>query len=428
MPHPSFEKATRHITAEAIRQTLMEMVDIPSPTGGEGNVARYLVGRLNRVGFQAYLQDVTPGRPNAVGVRPGSGDGINLLFTGHMDTSYNGDEEYLTGEGFKAKAVYRDGWIWGLGASNMKSGLASSLVALEAIAEENITLRGDLLFGGVVGETEKTLVEEFQNESFSGYGIGSKHLVTHGVTADFAILTEPTGLKVCNANMGCVWAKITAYGTVSHAARSYRPEVVNAVQEIHRVQSAIQQWAPDYQARHEFMGENPNVTIACVRGGWPWRLSRNPVEASLYLDVRTVPGQTADQVKRELRSVLKKVAAESGRPEAQVLFYVTDPPTVIDPQLPVVQALKRAHRDILGAESPLIMRRPGADSTHFTRYDVPCAVYGPGGINHPEIGQGISMDAAGEHASVDNLAKAARVYLATALDLCSKSAQEVGLK
>ena len=90
---------------------------------------------------------VDAGRPNAVGHLRGRGDGLNLLFTGHMDTSYSGDEEHLAGEGFKPKAVFRDGWIFGLGANNMKSGLAAALIAIEAIAKAGIELAGDISFG-----------------------------------------------------------------------------------------------------------------------------------------------------------------------------------------------------------------------------------------------------------------------------------------
>ena len=145
MSHPDYTRVARHVTSEAVRDTLMAMVDIPSPTGREGALAQYIVGRLSKAGFRASLQEVSENRPNAVGVRPGGGSGVNLLFTGHMDTSYDGDEDYLQGDGFKAKAVLRDGWIWGLGANNMKSGLASALVALEAIAREGIELQGDRL-------------------------------------------------------------------------------------------------------------------------------------------------------------------------------------------------------------------------------------------------------------------------------------------
>ena len=85
--------------------------------------------------METDLPLVDEGRPNAVGHRRGRGDGLNLLFTGHMDTSYSGQEEHLVGEGFQPKAVHRDGWVWGLGSNNMKSGLASALIAIEAIVQ-----------------------------------------------------------------------------------------------------------------------------------------------------------------------------------------------------------------------------------------------------------------------------------------------------
>ena len=419
MPHPDFLRAERHIYEDPLRRTLMDMVNIPSPTGGEGEMAAYLEGRLRRAGLRTQLQEVSAGRPNAVGTLPGMGGGVNLLFTGHMDTSYGGDEDYLDGEGFKPRAVYRDGWIWGLGANNMKSGLACALVAVEAIAEEGISLPGDISLAGVVGEIEKAPIEEFQGESFSGYGTGTRHLITHGVTADCAILAESTSLQVSNANMGCIWAKITATGTMAHSAYGKKPGHRNAVEEIHRIQSTVMDWAPGYSERNEFMGERPSVTIAAVKGGLTWRLSRNPFEASLYIDVRTVPGQTADQVKRELRALLKSVAEESGGTEAELSFYVNDPATLIDPGQPVIGAMRAAHEEITGAAAEPIIRLPAADSTHFNRYDIPCAVYGPGGFSHPDAGTW--MHAAGEHISVANMLTAARVYLAAALDICNRT-------
>src|SRR5262245_56117172 len=152
MPHPDFAKAAANVTTEAVRDLLIDLVDIASPTGQEIGVAHYLVARMKKSGLATDLQMVDPGRPNAIGHLRGRGDGLNLLFTGHMDTSYSGDEDYLTGEGFRPKAVHRDGWVWGLGANNMKSGLAAALAAVEAIANAGIALPGDLSFGAVVGE------------------------------------------------------------------------------------------------------------------------------------------------------------------------------------------------------------------------------------------------------------------------------------
>jgi acetylornithine deacetylase len=399
----------------------MELVDIPSTTGQEIGVAQYLVARMRKSGMETDLPLVDEGRPNAVGHLRGRGDGLNLLFTGHMDTSYSGDEEHLVGEGFKPKAIHRDGWIWGLGANNMKSGLASALAGIEAIAKAGIRLAGDVSFGGVVGEIEKTAIEEFQGVAYSGYGVGTRHLVTHGVTADFALLAEPTGMRISIANMGCIWLRITVGGTVAHSALANRPNVVNAIAVMHELQNDIAQWARDYKSAHVYMGEHPNVTIAAIRGGAPWRLSRNPYECSLYLDIRTVPGQTVDGVKRDLRRVLRGFGDRKGIPEPALHLYVTDPPTVLDETLPIIQALGAAQKDVTGDKPPAIIRRPGADAVHLTAYGVPCVAFGPGGRMHPDT-RGASMHAFGEHVLVEDCVAAAKIYLALALDLCSRKA------
>jgi len=56
---------------------------------------------------------------------------------------------------------------------------------------------------------------------------------------------------------------------------------------------------------------------------------------------------------------------------------------------------------------------------HFTRYDVTCVLFGPGGRLHPDT-RGKSMHAFGEHVLIEDVVTAARIYLATALDLCTR--------
>ncbi len=384
-------------------------------------MADYIVHRLRRAGIDAAPQLVEDGRPNAIAHLRGRGDGLNLLFTGHMDTSYSGDEDHLAGEGFRPKGIDRDGWIWGLGASNMKSGLAGLLVAIEAIAKAGIALRGDISFGAVVGEIEKAATEEFQGRDYSGYGIGTKYLVSHGVTADYALLAEPTGMRICTANMGCVWARIAVKGTVAHSALTNKPGTVNAIEEARLLCNDIDAWAKTFQNANVYLDEHANVTIACIRGGAPWRLSRNAYECMLYLDIRTVPGQTADDVKRELRLVLRRFAERRGSDEPALDFIVTDPPIVIDQDLPVVAALGEAQRAVTGQQSAAFLRRPGADAVHLTRYDVPCVQFGPGGRLHPDA-KGQSMHAIGDHVLLDDVVLASRIYLETALNLCNRAA------
>jgi acetylornithine deacetylase/succinyl-diaminopimelate desuccinylase-like protein len=421
--HPDFDAAARHVTREAVRAALVDMVDIRSPTGGEIEMARYITARLSACGIASHLQEVDDGRPNAVGHIPGTGEGLNLLFTGHMDTSYGGDEDHLVGDGFKAKAVERDGWIWGLGSMNMKSGLAAALIAMEAVARAGIRLAGDLSYGGVVGEIEKAPVEEFRGLEFSGYGAGSRYLVTHGGTADFAILAEPTGLRICTANMGVLWVRITVPGTVAHSAFARRPGHVNAIDLMAELQAVLREWITLYEQETEYMGENANATVAAIRGGDPWRLARNPHGCSLYLDIRTVPGQSAEAIKRSLRRLLAGFAARTGTPEPELYVYITDPAMEISEDLAVVDALGAAQSEIMGERPASIVRRPGADGVHFTAYGVPCAVFGPAGRLHPDHA-GKAMHAIGEHVAIDDVLTASRIYLAAALDLCNRPAPD----
>jgi acetylornithine deacetylase/succinyl-diaminopimelate desuccinylase-like protein len=419
MRNPDASDILNLITPDATRQTLLDMIDIRSPTGQEAGMADYIVARFKRSGIDAELQPVEPGRPNAIAHLPGNGGGTNLLFTGHMDTSYSGDEDYLLGEGFRPKGVYRDGWIWGLGANNMKSGLAGLLVAMEAIARSGAPLRGDLTFGGVVGEIEKAPVEEFQGAEYSGYGVGTKHMVGHGVTADYALLGEPTALRICTANMGCLWVKILLHGTIAHSALTNKPGTISAIDLARALCDDIDKWAAHFRTANRSMGEEANVTIACIKAGAPWRLSRNPHECGVYLDIRTVPGQRADDVKRELRDLLKSFADRHKTKEPSLRLLVTDPPLLIDEGLPVVDALRGARAEVMGQASNPFLRRPGSDAVHLSSYDVPCVQFGPGGRLHPDA-KGRSMHEVGDHVLLDDVVAAARIYARTALDICNR--------
>jgi acetylornithine deacetylase len=424
MTSSGFEAAAKHITASAVSSALCDMVDIASPTGRELGMAQYLVERMRRSGLDTELQHVSEGRPNAVGHLRGRGDGLNLLFTGHMDTSYDGTEDHLgSGPGYKAEAVRDGDWIWGFGARNMKSGLAAAIIAIEAIAKTGLKLAGDISFGGVVGEIEKTTIDEFQGPAYSGYGVGSKHLVTHGVTADYAILAEPTSLRISTANMGCLWLRLTVGGTVAHAANSSKPGVVNAITRMTELYADLQRWSADYAQQAIFMGERPNVTFSAISAGAPWRLSRNPHACTLYLDIRVVPGQSIEGVKRDLRGVLRAFSERTGAAEPSMHVYVTDPATVVADDVPIVAALGRAQQQIMGSRSASIMRRPGADAVHLSSYGVPCICFGPGGRMHPNARGATTTHEAGEHVHVEDLLTAARIYLATALDLCAAPAR-----
>ncbi len=94
--HATPEALLRHVAEERLVDTARALVDIPSPTGHELEMAQHMRALLAELGMSVAWQEVEEGRPNVVGTHAGAGGGPSLMFNGHMDTSYSGSEPHLT--------------------------------------------------------------------------------------------------------------------------------------------------------------------------------------------------------------------------------------------------------------------------------------------------------------------------------------------
>src|SRR5215471_11499698 len=144
------------VREEEIIKMACDVIEIPSPTGEELEMGKYMRASLREAGMRVTWQEVEPGRANVVGLWQGAGNGKSLMFNGHMDTSNSGQEEYLTGLGYKPKAVLRNSYIYGLGIYNMKGALVCYTQAVKALKRAGLTLSGDLMIAAVAGEIETT--------------------------------------------------------------------------------------------------------------------------------------------------------------------------------------------------------------------------------------------------------------------------------
>src|SRR5512145_649125 len=84
------------VTRDEVVKLLCELINIPSVTGTEQQIAEFLVSHMRELGLDSRLQEIEPGRANAIGVLRGSGDGPALVFNGHLDTATSGrlEEDY----------------------------------------------------------------------------------------------------------------------------------------------------------------------------------------------------------------------------------------------------------------------------------------------------------------------------------------------
>jgi len=168
-------KAIEQIDRERMVKMTMDLTNIPSPTGYEGDMARAVNELLRGAGFDSVLQPIGDERYNAVGRLQGKGGGKSLMFNGHLDTSF-GPEQAHRGIGYKCEGTLVDNeWIYGMGSFNMKSAMATYITASEAIRKAGIKLGGDVVIAGVAGEIEKSPVNDYESVS----GLRRRHQVRH---------------------------------------------------------------------------------------------------------------------------------------------------------------------------------------------------------------------------------------------------------
>jgi acetylornithine deacetylase/succinyl-diaminopimelate desuccinylase-like protein len=391
-------------------ETASDLVDIPSPTGYEQGMAEYLRDCLDELGLQVTWQEVEEGRPNVVGVLRGTGGGRSLMFNGHMDTSYSGREPWLRAPGFKPQAQAGGGRITGLGIANMKGALACYVEVVRALQDAKIRLRGDIVVAAVVGEIEKTQWgDDFRGRQYRGYAVGSSYLVRHGGIADCCILGEPTEGRIVLGHYGALWARISTRGPFVHTAFSAGRLGENAIVRVREVLDAVLEWIPGWEERAEYGGLKGVVNLGAVRGGYPWRVSRTPARADLFLDMRVPPTMPMTEARAAVMELAGDLAERFPDYGIEADVYVTAPGAEIAEDDPLVEAIDEAHRTVHGYAAERDVVRWFSDASVLSRYGVATVNYGASsGLPGEE----------GESVEVRELVDTARVYALAAANVC----------
>ena len=400
----------QHVSDERLVDTARELVDIPSPTGHELEMADHMRALFGELGLSIAWQEVEQDRPNVVGTLAGEGGGRSLMFGGHMDTSYSGSEPHLRGIGFRPNAVVKEGRVWGLGISNMKGALACYLEAVRALIDSGLRLRGDVTIGAVVGEIEKTQWgEEFRGRDYRGYAAGSRHLVTHGVVPDMCVLGEPTEQRIVLGHYGAMWCRIGVAGPFVHTAFSEGRLPENSIVRGREVLDHLLDWIPEWEERASYRGLRGVVNVGAVRGGFPWRLSRTPGRTDLFLDVRVPPTMPMQDARRAFDELVRDVRRRHPDWGIDWDVYLTAPGAEIEDDHPLVEAIDRGHSTVFGAPPERDAVRWFSDASALTRYGVATVNYGTSsGLPGPE----------GENLDVEGLVRIAKVYALVAADVC----------
>jgi acetylornithine deacetylase/succinyl-diaminopimelate desuccinylase-like protein len=404
-----------HIDEARLVATASSFVDISSPTGSEQLMAECMRDTLEEIGLEVSWHEVEDGRPNVVGRLEGTGDGPSLMFNGHMDTSYSGREPHLRAKpGFQPHAVVRDAHIWGLGISNMKGALACYIEAVRAIQDAGLRLRGDVVIAAVVGEIEKAQWgEEFRGSEYRGYAAGSRYLPTHGGIADMCILGEPTEQRVVLGHYGTMWARISTHGPFIHTAFSNGRLGENAIVRMQRVLADVLAWIPEWERRSAYGGIDGVVNVGALRAGQPWRVSRTPDRADLFLDIRVPPTMAMTAARAEFATLVRELRERHPELEITSDVYVSAPGAQIAESHPLIAAIDAGHQQVFGAPPARDTVRWFSDASALTRYGIETVNYGTSsGLPDPD----------GENLEIAGLRDIAAVYALVASDVCGVAA------
>jgi acetylornithine deacetylase len=282
-----------------------------------------------------------------------------------------------------------NGRLYGRGSLDMKGSLAAMLGAAKAIVDSGVALGGDLLVTAVA------------DEEYSS--IGTEHLV-QTVTADAAIVTEPTDLQLCRAHRGYIWFDVETFGRAAHGSRFQEGIDANMrmgrfLAELDKLEQALRGRPP-----HPLAGP-PSLHAARLQGGS--EISIYAAHCRLQVERRTIPGETVEQATAELQAIIDQLAAADPylpRPRSMRPLPATRWQSA--PNAPIVQAVAQAGAGVVGQPLDHIGQTFWTDAALLADAGIETVILGP-------TGQG--LHSAEEWVEVQSLHELAQILVETAV-------------
>ena len=391
--HPSRPSRADRVVAEveAAREEIVaftaDLIRIPTvnPPGDFYRDCAVLIGRqLAKTGLAVqYVQ--AEGRPEHTAAHPrvnvvGRGEGAaghpRLHLNGHFDVVPPGDGWSVDPFG----GAVRGGRIYGRGASDMKSGIAAAVFAVEAIRRAGVDLHGAVDISGTVDEE-------------SGGFAGVAHLCQAGIISapetGYAIIPEPFGpARICVGHRGVYWFDAIAHG---HAAHGSMPHLGHsAIDDMGALLEAFRtQLGPELAARLSALpvvpglSRRPSLNVNALVGGQAGETTQSPCVAdrcTATFDRRFMPEESFEEVRNEIADLVAAVERRSPRRRFRIEDRMVVHPVHTPSGSPVTRALSAAVAEVCGKPAELVASPGTYDQKHFARIAgvEHCVAYGPG--------------------------------------------------
>jgi succinyl-diaminopimelate desuccinylase len=383
----------------------------------EGRCCLAIRDILEGWGIRAELQPVdSPSfkRYNVMSILHGSEGKPRLLFNCHVDT--------VPTDGMKFDplgGVVKNGRVYGRGASDDKSGIAAGMVALKALSEAGLPLKGDFVFAAVSDE--------------NGQALGVKTMLRRGLSADWGIVAEPTANHVVIAHRGRVDLVVTVKGEAGHSGAP--GSGINAIVKMAALIGTIEKELPMYIRGKKFgrIPElRPSFNVSVIQGGLVQNII--PSECKVIIDRRTIPGETHEEAFNEVKEIVRKAKEKDRCLRAEVEVFETSDqfptcaehtpiklmppyegkkmPLDLAPDARIALVARGACEAVLGVDNGF-STYPGHTAAEVLTYagGIPSIVLGPG-----EPSKSFAPD---ESVKIRDVAQGARIVSLIAMDLLS---------
>lgn len=398
---------------------LQQIVKEPSTTGNEEGAQTLIAERLKKNGLDVDVW--TPeydelvkskffnstrtnyeNSPNVVGVLKGaSKDGRSLILNGHIDVVPSGDESKWKHHPYSGTVV--DGKLYGRGATDMKGGNVSTLIALETLISLGIELKGDVIYESVIEEETG--------------GAGTLAAIQRGYTADVALIPEPSEMRIFPKQQGSVWFEVNVTGVSAHGGTRY--EGVSALEKGWIVFEEIMKLEEKRNAplkEDPLYKDNPipvPINIGQFNGGYfPSAVAE---KAKIQGRYGIAPGETIEEAKHEFSEMLKNLKTIDPwfekHPATVEWKDLNLPPGGCDLDHPMLEILKQKYIDV-EKEKPVIAGSTwGTDGGLLTQAGgIPSIVFGPGTTNMAHFTD--------EYIELDKMFKTAEIIALAIIDWC----------
>lgn len=321
---------------------LIKAVEIYSPSGQEEELASFLSGEMENLGFEVERDAVG----NVVG-RLGGGR-PRVLLCGHMDTV----------PGVIPVRV-EDGTLFGRGTVDAKAPLAAMIVAASQLAEEGY--EGEIIVVGAVDE--------------EGRGKGVKHLVQEGIDVDYAVFGEPTDVETINIGYkGSLNIRVTFETETGHSSAPWLFE--------NSVEKAIEVWEliKDRFEPKETPESRFHTITTCLRrieGGGAGSVI--PPRCEMHVEFRIPPSMRVAKLQGDVLRLIDGYGERNPAVKIDVETLDSTEPYLADRRSLLVKALTRSIWKVRGTQARIMNKTGTGDMNVFgNSTGKPTTTYGPG--------------------------------------------------